>query len=123
MATDYQITVYKGFDSDLQTLVPYEKLDIISDSELYYSGFFDMVDLPTGLYTAVTESKGYLSNFVKFAISSKLVQGIKPFPVIPRLEEGQLALLLTWSSYKFKDLDLHVEFIGSQTIQCKVDFT
>lgn len=82
-----------------------------------------MVDLPSGLYTAVSESQGYLTNFVKFAVTSTLFQGIKPFPILPKLEEGQLALLLTWSSYKIKDLDLNVEFIGSPTISCKVDFT
>jgi hypothetical protein len=60
----------------------------VSDNGLYYSGFFDMVDLPSGLYTAVSESQGYLTNFVKFVVTSTLFQGIKPFPILPKLEEG-----------------------------------
>jgi hypothetical protein len=78
--------VYKGYDSDIQGSIPYEKLDIIGDDGLSYSGFFDMVDLPSGLYTAVSESQGYLTNFVKFAVTSNLIQGIKPFPILPKLE-------------------------------------
>ena len=116
MTTDYQITVYKGYDSDLKDEAAYEKLDIISDNGLYYSGFFDIVELTSGLYTAVTESQGYLTNFVKFTVTSGLIQGIKPFPILPKLEEGQLALLLTWSSSKIKDIDIHVDFIASPTI-------
>lgn len=88
MTTDYQITVYKGYDSDLENVLAYEKLDIVSDSGLYYSGFFDMVDLTSGLYTAVSESQGYLTNFVKFSVTSSLVHGIKPFPILPKLEQG-----------------------------------
>jgi len=86
MTTDYQITVYKGYDSDLESVQAYEKLDIVSDNGLYYSGFFDMVDLTSGLYTAVSESQGYLTNFVKFAVTSNLFHGIKTFPIIPKLE-------------------------------------
>lgn len=88
MTSDFQITVYKGYDSDVQGVPAYEKLDIISDNGLYYSGFFDMIDLTSGLYTAVSESQGYLTNFVKFAVTQSLVLGIKPFPILPKLEEG-----------------------------------
>jgi hypothetical protein len=88
MTSDYQITLYKGYDSDLEGVPAYEKIDIVGDDGLYYSGFFDMVDLTSGLYTAVSESKGYLTNFVKFAVTSNLIQGIKPFPIIPKVEEG-----------------------------------
>jgi hypothetical protein len=65
---DYQIIVYKGFDSDLEGLTAYEKLDIIGDG-VQFSGFFDMVDLVPGLYTAVAESQNYISNFMKFAVT------------------------------------------------------
>jgi hypothetical protein len=88
MTSDYQITLYKGYDSNLEGVPAYEKIDIVGDDGLYYSGFFDMVDLTSGLYTAVSESKGYLTNFVKFAVTSSLIQGIKPFPIIFKVEEG-----------------------------------
>ena len=43
-------------------------------------------------------------------------------PLVPVLNEGELALVLTWG-YSPRDLDIHVEFIASPTILCKCDFS
>ena len=44
-------------------------------------------------------------------------------PMVPSLEDGQLALVLTWGEMSPKDLDIHVEFIAHQDILCKCDFS
>jgi hypothetical protein len=72
LTNDYSITVYKGFDSDLEGMTANEKLDIIGDG-LQYTGFFDMVDLYPGLYTAVAESSSFITNLVKFAVTQNLL--------------------------------------------------
>ena len=47
---------------------------------------------------------------------------MRSIPLVPELEDGELALVLTWG-YSPRDLDLHVEFVASQTLLCKTDFT
>ena len=41
--------------------------------------------------------------------------------MVPNLKPGELQLILTWGNQP-KDLDLHVEFVASPSILCKVDF-
>lgn len=43
--------------------------------------------------------------------------------MVPNLELGQLALVLTWGSISLKDLDIHVQFIADEHILCKCDFS
>jgi hypothetical protein len=46
--------------------------------------------------------------------------------MIPILNDGELALVLTWnggSTSQIRDLDIHVEFVASPTIFCKCDFS
>jgi hypothetical protein len=47
---------------------------------------------------------------------------MRALPLIEELNEGELALTLTWG-YSPRDLDIHVEFIASPTILCKCDFS
>lgn len=42
--------------------------------------------------------------------------------MVPELNEGQLALVLTWGQHSPKDLDIHVEFPASKDILCRCDF-
>lgn len=51
---------------------------------------------------------------------------MRGLPMVPRLYEGELALVLTWDNIdgeNGRDLDIHVEFIASDTILCKCDFS
>jgi hypothetical protein len=51
---------------------------------------------------------------------------MKGIAMVPRLEEGQLALVLSWgNSFTTgeRDLDINVEFVASDTVICTVDFT
>jgi len=52
-------------------------------------------------------------------------------PLVPKLKDGELAVVLSWSTgntatgnnVELQDLDLHIEFEASETIMCNVDFT
>ena len=49
-----------------------------------------------------------------------MYQSIESIPMIPILEEDQLALSLTWTNTQF-DLDLSVEFDLGPDIKCRVN--
>lgn len=49
----------------------------------------------------------------------KIVDSI---PLIPLLEDGELALTLTWGDQPV-DMDIHVEFLAGKTLLCRCDFT
>ena len=91
----------------------------------YYTGFFEIPEMKQGAYLAVAESKGYHRNFERFYIL-KDAGNIKGIPMVPRLEDGQIALVLTWGNAFAegeRDLDINVEFVASDTVICSVDFT
>lgn len=53
---DYTITVYQGYGELNNTaLTPYETLDYFGNGE-YYTGYYELYDLPTGAYVAIVES-------------------------------------------------------------------
>lgn len=61
--TDYTITVYPGYgELNSSALTPYETIDYIGNGD-YYTGFYELSDLPTGAYVAIVESQGYIKNF------------------------------------------------------------
>jgi hypothetical protein len=43
---------------------------------------------------------------------------MNPFPMVPKLSEGQIALVLTWGQKEVQDLDLHVKFEAQSDILC-----
>ena len=93
---DYTITVYDGHSGDVSGKIAYERLDYFSSiAGDYYTGFYELFDLVPGTYVAIAESKGYLTNFQRFYITSSL-SFIRAFPMVPSLGEGQLALVLSW---------------------------
>ena len=47
---------------------------------------------------------------------------MNPFPMVPKLSEGQIALVLTWGQKEVQDLDLHVKFEAQSDILCYCDF-
>ena len=60
---DLVMTVYEGFGEYNKTsFVPYEKLEMVGNGE-YYTGYYELIDLPTGSYIAIAEAYGYHSNF------------------------------------------------------------
>jgi len=64
--TDYTITVYPGYgELNSTALTPYETIDYIGNGD-YYTGFYELFDLPTGAYVAIVESLGYVKNFQRF---------------------------------------------------------
>jgi hypothetical protein len=44
-------------------------------------------------------------------------------PLVPVLNDGELALVLSWNGASPRDLDIHIEFVASPTIFCKCDFS
>ena len=73
----------------------------------------------------MAESRGYHFNFEKFYII-KEISSMKAIPMVPKLDDGQLALVLTWGNsftQGERDLDINVEFVASDTVICTVDFT
>lgn len=86
---------------------------------------FDIYDLKAGPYVAVIDTPiGYIKNFQRFYAlpTPPFTKHMRSIPLVPELSEGELALVLTWG-YAPKDLDLHVEFVGSPTILCKADYS
>ena len=59
-SNDYTVTAYKG-TGEVESS-PYEKLDITGTGE-YYTGFFELYDLKSGVYTAVIDADNYIKNF------------------------------------------------------------
>lgn len=120
---DYSLTVYQGYGEINKTsVVPYEKVDYVGTGE-YYTGFFELYDLQPGVFVAIAETpSGFTKNFQRFyTLPTPFPRIMRSLPMVPDLEEGELALVLQWG-YSPRDLDIHVEFVASPTIECKVDF-
>ena len=123
-ANDFSITVYAGYGEFSQNYTaPNEKLDVFGNGD-YYTGFYELYDLQSGAYSAVVESTGYIKNFQRFYAlpSPPFPKQMRGLPVVPVLEDGELALVLTWG-YSPRDLDIHVEFVTSPTVLCKCDYS
>ena len=121
LSTDYSITVHQGLGG-FQGKPPYEKLEIFSGNGQYYTGYFELFDLSPGPYIAIAESKGFINNFQRFySLPVSTIKPMRAFPLVPNLDEGQIALVLTWGQATLRDLDIHVEFIASPNILCKCD--
>ncbi len=115
---DYSLYVYEGSGNVVVGKTAYEALDYISSiSGDYYTGHFEMFDLSPGSYVALAQSKGYITNFQRFYVTSTIVS-MNPFPMVPKLSEGQIALVLTWGQNEVQDLDLHVKFEAQSDILC-----
>lgn len=96
-----------------------------SGGGIYYTGDFEIYDLKSGSYVAVIDTPiGFIRNFQRFYAlpSPPFTKTIRSIPLVPELNEGELALVLTWG-YSPRDLDIHVEFVASPTILCKCDFS
>lgn len=122
---DYTLSVYQGYGELNRTLYDaYEVLDHYGNG-IYYTGMFDVYDLKSGPYVAVIDTPAaYIKNFQRFYAlpSPPFTKTMRSIPLVPELNEGELALVLTWG-YSPRDLDLHVEFVGSPTILCKADYS
>lgn len=81
--------------------------------------------MKSGAYVAVIDPPvGFIKNFQRFYAlpSPPFTKVMRSIPLVPELQEGELALVLTWG-YSPKDLDIHVEFVGAPTILCKCDYS
>ena len=82
-----------------------------------------------GAYYSVYQAPGYISNYQRINVlkmqgGSKndiAYQTIDSVPMVPILDEGQLALSLTWGNQWF-DMDIVVEFDVSPEVKCRVNF-
>jgi hypothetical protein len=64
---DYSLYVYEGSGNVVVGKTAYEALDYISSiSGDYYTGHYEMFDLSPGVYVALAQSKGYITNFQRF---------------------------------------------------------
>lgn len=103
---------------------PYEVLEIYGNG-VYDSGNFELYDLKSGPYVAVVDTPiGFIRNFQRFYAlpSPPFTKHMRSIPLVPELQAGELALVLTWA-YSPRDLDIHVEFVASPTVLCKCDYS
>lgn len=62
-STDYFITVYRGQgEYNISQSAPYEQLDFLGNGD-YYTGFYELYDLKSGVHVAVAEATNYINNF------------------------------------------------------------
>lgn len=124
---DFTLSVYSGYGemaNSSSSLDAYEVLDQYGNG-VYYTGYYELYDLKAGPYVAVVDAHpDFLRNFQRFYAlpSPPFSKHMRSIPIVPILEPGELALVLTWG-YSPKDLDLHVEFVGGPTVLCKADYS
>ena len=128
---EYLVTLYEGYG----TVTPQELGGVqamrrieFKPEESYtesYTGYFELPSMKAGAYYSVYQAPGYISNYQRINVlkaSSPMFQSSDPVPMIPVLDEHQLALSLTWGN-RFYDLDLVVEFVASSDLTCRVNFS
>ena len=122
---DYTLSAYQGYGELNKTKgEPYEVIEQYGNG-LFYTGDFELYYLKSGAYVAVIDPPiGFIKNFQRFYAlpSPPFTKSMRSIPLVPELQEGELALVLTWG-YSPRDLDIHVEFVGSPTILCKCDYS
>lgn len=63
LSSDYSLYLYEGYGMYNHSTQPYEHIDTLASGD-YYTGYFQLFDLPTNSYILVAESDNYVHNFL-----------------------------------------------------------